>query len=250
MDLNVGAQPNHVLPSPVAGWSPPDFADDDGSVHPELRQMLSTTHKRRWCRIVPGLSRHRLLVPLVEVPAQLLPTDEDCAGTGSAMVAVSVASPDGSPVGLAFTGLAALRRWNPAARPRPLHAVELAVSLVQQEAQELIIDPGSPECLRLPQVALWRLATRAPWPEPWADPWVVRALAEELAAEIADGALAIRARPPEGVDADLLVEIRLPRASAGIQQVTQADLPALASRLGGSAYLRRVFDGVLAVSGP
>ena len=212
--------------------------------------------------VVRMLAAHRLLIPLLEVDADLLEGDDTdpCAGQDRAVAAVSARTEQGV-VGLAFTGLAAMARWNAAARPMPVASTRVAQALLAEGAVALQIDPGVATGTRLDRLALDRLARGGAWPEPWDDPVVRQAIVGELGPALASGELAVRLKAPEpdpaaayvgagstgkeGPPADLVVEVRFP--SGNDSQVAQQRAAIVAERLATSADLRSVFDGTMAI---
>ena len=110
---------------------------------------------------------------------------------------MSLRTPSG-PVGLAFTSLAALTRWSPAARPWPTSAPQVATAVLVDGGVRLVLDAGSPQQIELSGEALRRLAAAEQWPDPWEDQVVRAAVVTELAPVLASGELGVRlAAPPE-----------------------------------------------------
>ena len=95
--------------------------------------------------VVTCLTHHRLLIPLLEVDAdQLVGDDTDpCAGSDRAMAAVSVLEPDGMPLGLAFTGMPPMLRWDARARPLPVEATRAAGAVLAGGGRAMLVDAGS-----------------------------------------------------------------------------------------------------------
>lgn len=241
------------VPSGPDLGGPSPFADDDGSVPGEVAEVLQRLRAGRagLRDVVPVLAAHRLLVPLLEVDADLLEGDDadPCTGQDRAVAAVSMRTEQGS-VGLAFTGMAALVAWDPLARPLPVPATRLAAAILAEEGIGLVVDPGAPGALRLAGAALVRLAQGGPWPLPWQDPAVQQAVTGELAPALSAGDLGVRlGQPPDsdggGAGPSLLVELRFPPGLGDAERESRSAV--VARRLRGSAALRAVFDGVLAV---
>jgi hypothetical protein len=243
---------------------PEAFAADDGSVPPDVADVLSrrATGSARIGEVVTCLAAHRLLVPLLEVDGELLEGDDSdpCAGSDRAVAAVSVREPDGLPLGLAFTGMAPLVRWDASARPLPVEATRAAGAILAEGGRALLVDAGSPHALRIEGVALARLASGEPWPQPWADPAVRAAVIGELGPVLASGEVQVRLTAPGPVDPGtapsgnrvvdpapgLVLEVRFPGALPADQAEQRAAV--VARRMAHSAALREVFDGVLAVT--
>jgi len=244
---------------------PGAFATDDGSVPPDVADVLArrASGAAGIGDVVTCLAAHRVLVPLLEVDGDLLEGDDadPCAGSDRAVAAVSVREPDGSPVGLAFTGMAPLATWDASARPLPVEATRAAGAILAEGGRALLVDPGSPHSLRIAGVALARLASGGPWPDPWADPAVRDAVIAELGPILASGEVQVRLAGPGTVEPpaatqgtaqladpspDLVLQVRFPGKLPEGQAEQRAEI--IAGRMSQSAALREVFDGVLAVT--
>jgi SseB protein N-terminal domain len=243
---------------------PGAFAADDGSVPPDVADVLSrrATGSAGIGDVVTCLAAHRLLVPLLEVDGELLEGDDSdpCSGSDRAVAAVSVREPDGSPLGLAFTGMAPLVQWDASARPLPVEATRAASAILADGGRALLVDPGSAHALRIEGVALARLASGEPWPDPWADPAVREAVIVELGPVLASGEVQVRLAGPDRVgpgtasvgdrvvdpEPGLVLAVRFPGGLPSDQAEQRASV--IATRMSQSAALREVFDGVLAVT--
>lgn len=243
---------------------PGAFAADDGSVPTEVADVLvrHASGAAGISDVVMLLASHRVLVPLLEVDGDLLEGDDSdpCAGSDRAVAAVSIREPDGSPLGLAFTGMAPLSAWDASARPLPVDATRAASAILAERGRAILVDPGSAHSLRIEGVALARLATGERWPDPWVDPAVREAVIAELGPVLASGEVQVRlAGPavvgpgalPEGVHVGaqapgLVLEVRFPGQMPAGQAEQRAEV--IASRMSQSAALQEVFDGVLAVT--
>jgi hypothetical protein len=76
-----------------------------------------------------------------------------------------------------------MRVWNPAARPVPLPAPQVALGAAGDGTELVIVDPGSPTQFGLRRSALEALARDVPWVPPWRDGEVGRALRRGVADE-------------------------------------------------------------------
>jgi hypothetical protein len=228
---------------------------DDGSASPAFVAAVAARARgelgiRHITRI---LRETRLLVPLLEVSGdELEASDADpCAGQDRAVAAVSLRTPAGV-VGLAFTSVAQLARWNPQARPWPTPAPRVAAALLAEGGVRLVVDAVSSGCIELTGVPLRRLATGEDWPEPWEDPAVRAALVDELAPVLASGELGVRLACPVGTEGTpppangLLLELAFPAGTPA--DVAEQRARVVARRLGGNAALREVFDGTLEIA--
>lgn len=226
------------------------FTADDGSVPLDVQSVLAARGRgEAGVRdVVACLGGHRLLVPLLEVAGDQLADDgtDPCVGTDRAVAAVSVQGPDGQPTGLAFTGMTPMALWDSAARPLPVPARRAAGALLSDGGRTLIVDAGSPHCVRIEGVALARLASGEPWPDAWTDPAVRAAVVAELGPVLASGEIQVRlSEPPEGQAAGLRLVVRFTGQLP--EHVIQERVAVLVRRVSNSQELRHVFDGVLAV---
>lgn len=128
---------------------------DTGEVPQDLAAAMTAYGDRTGtlADVLVVLQGSRLLVPMVEVPADTFPArehehvhDEDHGPGhgGGQMAAVSLRRPDGRTGLLAFTGVEPLRRWNPDARPLPLTAREAAETALGDGASALVVDVAGP----------------------------------------------------------------------------------------------------------
>ncbi|HEX3491637.1 MAG TPA: SseB family protein [Streptosporangiaceae bacterium] len=193
------------------GSDNPRFRDDDGSADPAVAAALSAFAAAQGSEhdTLTALSRIRLLVPVVAVLS-----DEDgqepspSAGgeKNSEMAMPTLVGRDGRAAIPVFTGLDALARWQPAARPVPAEAVQVWQAAVQ-ESCAVIVDVAGPVPLAIEGARLAALAQGQPAPLPHEDP-DVHAVVAALVAEATDGAApaSFTLRPAPG-DADLLIEL-------------------------------------------
>ena len=199
----------------------------------------------------------RLLVPVV---AALTPGEDDAPGTaaapgpadgraagrhlpgggekGSEMALPTLVGQDGRRAIPVFTGVAALARWQPAARPIPADAAQVWQAAMQ-DGCAVVIDIAGPVPLAVEGDRLAALAAGQPVPAPHEDAdvrdAVARAVVESAtAAGIAPGAVGFALRPGAG-GADLVIEVAPPASldrSAAEQLAAQAGAGAM-GRLGG-----------------
>ena len=113
----------------------PAFPRDDGSPDADLRKALVEG------AVLECLPRARLLVAVVAVADERSPDGSDKA---SHMAVVSMVNAAGEKGLLAFTGLDALRLWDPEARPVPVWGVDAARSAIADGADALVIDVMGP----------------------------------------------------------------------------------------------------------
>jgi len=137
-------------PDPAAsGRTIPDpgFADDDGSVHPDLAAALAAYagDPGRHLGVFLALQRSRLLVPVVAVLGEVEVDEEGLAhDKTSDMATALLTGRDGRQALLAFTSLEALAAWRADARPVPVAASLAALSALQEGAAALVVDVAGP----------------------------------------------------------------------------------------------------------
>lgn len=173
------------------------YADDDGSADPALHAALAGDDEVAW---MAALTRARLLVPIVAVATQ---PDDDGEGQdvqvsgdkGADMAVVTLTSPDGERALPAFTSVAALAAWNPAARPTPVPAAQAAQAAVAERCDVMVLDLGGGSRVLRPSM-VWALAQGRPWTPAYADPFVQQSVSRAAAADDRIGAVRCEAGAP------------------------------------------------------
>ena len=97
------------------------------------------------------------------------------------MATVSLLSPDGRRGLLAFTSVASMAAWDPAARGIPASAARVAGAALEEGADAVLLDLGGPVRLALQGEALHAVAEGRPFVPVPEDPAVLAAVAEALA---------------------------------------------------------------------
>ena len=128
----------------LAGAGAPD---DVGAADPTLAAALAAyAADEGWePEVLAALAEARLLVPVV---AELGETETGADGLAieksSDMATVLMRGADGRTALLAFTGLEAMHRWDPEARPVPVSAQVAARAALQDGAAALLLDVAGP----------------------------------------------------------------------------------------------------------
>lgn len=128
----------------------PGFANDTGEVDVALATALTAYNAAPGSRaahlaVLERLQDARLLVPVVAVLGEVEHDEQGLAhDKTSDMAAVLMTGRDGRTGLLAFTGTAALTRWDPAARPVPVTAQDAARAALQDQAAALLVDVAGP----------------------------------------------------------------------------------------------------------
>ena len=219
------------------GSGNPRFRDDDGSADPAAAAALSAFAAAQGSEhaALTALAQTRLLVPVVAVLSDDDTGEPGLAAGGeknSEMAMPTLLGRDGRAAIPVFTGLDALARWQPSARPVPAEATQVWQAAVQDSCA-VIIDVAGPVPLAVEGARLAALAQGQPVPMPYEDP-DVREVVAALVAQAADGAepASFTLRPAPG-DGDLLIELAPP---AGMDP---GAVQAFASQVG-SAILERL----------
>ena len=134
--------------------SPGRFTADDGSTDPDICAALSAPVDP--ARLRDAMRAGRLIVAIVASPA------ESGESGGSQMSVVSMVAADGRRGLLAFTGLAAMHRWNPHARPVPVSGPEVAQAALDDGCEAVVIDVAGPSSAVVAEPDLVELANRDP----------------------------------------------------------------------------------------
>ncbi len=160
-----------------------NFDADDGAVDSDVAAALSSLAQGDGSEsdVVASLAHARVFIPIV---AQLAEEGAGSHGLSSDkesdMALVTLQGPDGRRALPAFSHVQALTRWHPQARPVAVYAARAALSAVSEQAQLMVLDPGSPRPFVVRRPALWALAQQKPWTPSYADHAVKRVLEQSV----------------------------------------------------------------------
>ena len=132
--------------------SPGRFRDDDGSPDSSIRH--ASDHRS----LVDALRVGRVIVAVVAVADETDDIGGLTAEKSSDMSVVSMIAADGRRALLAFTGLDALREWDPTARPVPVSGVDAARAAVDDGCEAIVLDVAGPRLQVIPEIDLLTLA--------------------------------------------------------------------------------------------
>jgi hypothetical protein len=157
------------------------FRDDDGTADPRVTEALAAYHAGQGSEqdVLAALAAARLLVPVVAVLADGSAAEGD---KNSEMVLPTLIGQDGRPAVLAFTGLDALARWRPNARPVPAESDRVWRAAVA-DGCAVVIDVGGPVPLAVEGTRLDALAAGQPVPAAYEDGDVRAEVEAAIAAE-------------------------------------------------------------------
>ncbi len=125
----------------------PGFADDAGGAAPGPAAALASyaAGTGSYVDALAAVRGTRLLVPVVAVLGEAEVDESGLAREKSSdMATVLLQGADGRMALLAFTGLPALRAWDPEARPVPVTARTAAQAALQDLAAALVVDVAGP----------------------------------------------------------------------------------------------------------
>ncbi|MFE9634914.1 SseB family protein [Streptomyces sp. NPDC006463] len=164
----------------------PGFSDDDGSADPRLSAALAAwaADRRYEPQVLAALKDARLLVPVVAVLGEV-ETDPE---TGlkrektSDMAVPTLRAGDRRALP-AFTSIASLALWDPAARPVAVPLHQALAAAAHEKADTVVLDLAGPVTYQLTGSALLALAEGRTDADPLADPAVREAVRAVVAAE-------------------------------------------------------------------
>ncbi|MER6215924.1 SseB family protein [Streptomyces sp. NPDC001272] len=164
----------------------PGFSDDDGTADPRLSAALAAwaEDRSREPELLAALKDARLLVPVVAVLGEV-ETDPE---TGlkrekTSDMAVPTLTAGNRRALPAFTSLASLALWDPAARPVAVPLHQALAAAAHEKADTLVLDLAGPVPYQLTGSALLALAEGRTDAGPLADPAVRAAVRAAVAAE-------------------------------------------------------------------
>lgn len=226
------------------------FRGDRGGADPRVTEALAAYQAGQGSEqaALDALAAARLLVPVIAVlgsepvnvkqePVNVKHGDKD-----SEMVLPTLIGRDGRPAVLAFTGLDALARWRPDARPVPAEAGRVWRAAVA-DGCAVVIDVAGPVPLAVEGTRLTALAAGQSVPPPHEDPDIHAEVRAAVAAEPAIAGFSLA--PGHHGAADLAITLRLaPGAKTDPGPAVNRAAAGIATRLG--ARLRRGIEVIVA----
>ena len=230
------------------------FRGDRGGADPRVTAALAAYQAGQGSEhaALDALAATRLLVPVIAVlgsepSEQREPVNAKQGDKDSEMVLPTLIGRDGRPAVLAFTGLDALARWRPDARPVPAEADRVWRAAVA-DGCAVVIDVAGPVPLAVEGARLAALAAGQPVPPPHEDPDVREEVQAAVAAEAAIAGFSL-APAQRGLapahHADLAITLHLaPGAKTDPGPAVNRAAAGIATRLG--ARLRRGIEVIVA----
>lgn len=160
-----------------------NFEDDDGAADAGYLAALAALAAGEGdeAAVVAALATARVFVPIL---ATLAEEGEGAGGLHADkqadMALVTLKAPDGRTAMPVFTSAASLQAWHPEARPVAVYAARAALSAVAENAELLVLDPGSAVTFVVRRPAVWALAQQRDWTPSYADPELARSLGEAV----------------------------------------------------------------------
>jgi hypothetical protein len=177
-----------------------NFENDDGTADPGYLAAVAALVQGTGdeAAVVASLATARVFIPIIaQLDTEAEGVDGLTADKQADMALVMLKAADGRAAMPAFTSAQALAAWHPDARPVAVYAARAALSAVSEQAELMVVDPGSETTLVVRRPALWALAQQQEWVPSYAD----RALAAEMT-DVAVGFPAVSRidlRPGSGV---------------------------------------------------
>jgi hypothetical protein len=217
--------------------TPSGFESDDGSADRALLAALASAPDD--ADLVRAVRSARLLVPVVAAPTDVDTSGEHPVETGVDMAAVTLVAPDGRRGLPAFSGLDALRAWDPLARPVPVTPARAGQAAVTEGCEVIVLDVAGPATRVLRPSMVWALAQDRDWLPAHEDPFVARAVAAAVAPEDDVAEHGVEAGDAPGV---LRVVLRLVPGLAA--DAVRALATRVGERLAADGELRARVDGI------
>ena len=127
----------------AAAGSPDDTGEPDAPLSAALAAYAADPSREP--EVLAALPAARLMVPVVaELGESDVGPDGLARDKSADMATVLMRGADGRLALLAFTGLEAMHRWDPRARPVPVPAPTAALAAMQDGAEALLIDVAGP----------------------------------------------------------------------------------------------------------
>ncbi|MGL5866053.1 MAG: SseB family protein [Dermatophilaceae bacterium] len=170
---------------------------DTGAADPALVAVLAAepADDLAVARAVEGT---RLLVAVVGVSAQAGPDGDPAQTNVVEMAAVTLVAPGGQRALPVFSGVDALRSWNPDARPVPVSAARAAHAALAEGCDVIVLDVAGPHTRVLRASMVRAMAQERPWLPAHQDPAVRRAVTAAAAEEVDVSASAVEDGTPRG----------------------------------------------------
>jgi len=195
---------------PWAGRSLPrgDFAGDDGTADPALRQALDDRAAEATddAAVVRALGSARVLVPVVAVRVDEAGTAHGTSDKQADMALVTLTGPDGRRALPVFSSVETLARWDPSARPVAVESRRAVASAVAEGCDLLVVDPAGPVTFVVTRPALWAIGQGRKWSPAHEDADVLAELRRAVSAE--RDVAGVEGEPGSGAQLRVVLRVR------------------------------------------
>ena len=149
-----------------------NFDKDDGLANAQVVEALDQLRAGTGdeAAVHRALAEARVFVAIVAQLGEEAMTEHGFASDKEAdMALVKIKAPDGRMALPVFTTVERLQAWHPEARPVAVYAPRAALSAVSEEADLLVLDPGSDYTFVLRRPGVWTLAKQVQWTPSYLD---------------------------------------------------------------------------------
>lgn len=158
-----------------------NFEDDDGTADAGYLAAVAALRNGSGdeAAVVASLATARVFIPIIAQLAEEAEGEDGLTADKQAdMALVMLKAADGRTAMPAFTSAQALSNWHPEARPVAVYAARAALSAVSEQAELLVLDPGSEVTFVVRRPAVWALAQQRTWVPSYFDREVAATIAE------------------------------------------------------------------------
>ncbi|MEO6531447.1 MAG: SseB family protein [Specibacter sp.] len=180
-----------------------NFDTDDGAMDPRFAAAIEAlaSGDGSEAQVIASLAEARVFIPIVaQLAEQTVGENGLVSDKESDMALVTLQGPDGRRVLPAFTHADALTTWHPQARPVAVYAARAALSAVAEEAQLMVLDPGSQRPFVIRRPAMWALAQQKTWLPSYTDAAVQNILVQSVSALGNSAVVDISATAGQGIE--------------------------------------------------
>ncbi|RAX49019.1 SseB family protein [Arthrobacter sp. AQ5-05] len=193
-----------------------NFDNDNGLIDPKLEAALAAlvagTGSEQ--QIHAALAEARVYIAVVAQLAEGGLGEHGFTEDKEAdMALVTLTAPDGRTALPVFSSVDNLQAWHAEARPVAVFAPRAALSAVSEEAQMLVLDPGTDFTFVLRRPGMWALAQQRAWTPSYLNEELAVAIEEQVASE--DALAAIHMAPGQGVGTRTAAGTAVPGGGSG-----------------------------------
>lgn len=158
-----------------------NFDKDDGKADSAVVEALASLRagSADETAVHQALANARIFVAVVAQLGEEAMTEHGFASDKEAdMALIKIKAPDGRMALPIFTTVERLQAWHTEARPVAVYAPRAALSAVSEEAELLVLDPGSDFTFVLRRPGVWALAKQIPWIPSYQDDSLAKLVAQ------------------------------------------------------------------------